>query len=250
MVEPVLAIEGLVKRFSGLAATDGLDLAVLPGELHAVIGPNGAGKSTLIGQIVGEIAPDEGSIRFEGHELRHLRVVDRVDLGIGRTFQITELLPEMTALANVALAIQGRQGHSFRFWNRADRDERLIGPARAGLDAAGLGGRADVPVAALSHGERKQLELAIALALRPKLLLLDEPMAGLGPVETAAMAERLAALKGSVTIVLVEHDIETVFRLADRISVLVFGRCVVTGTEAEIRAHPETVAAYLGDGEE
>lgn len=249
MAEPLLSVDGLIKRFGGLTASDAISLDVHGGELHAVIGPNGAGKTTFIAQLIGELRPDAGSIRFGGRDITRLSTPQRVRRGIGRTFQIVQLLPDATALANVALAVQVRQGHSFRFFAPVARDRALLEPAQALLARVGLSARADVPVAALSHGERKQLELAVALAGEPRLLLLDEPMAGLGPVESRRMLELLAELKGRVAMLLVEHDMETVFALADRISVLVYGRIIASGTAAEIQADPEVRTAYLGEGD-
>ncbi len=246
MVEPVLSVRGLRKRFGGLAATDDVSLDVLPGELHALIGPNGAGKTTLIGQLIGEIAPDDGHVVFLGADITRLPVAARVKRGLARSFQIVQLLDDDTALANVALAVQARAGHSFRFWRAAGRDPALIEPARALLDQVGLA-RHETRVADLSHGERKVLELAVALAARPKLLLLDEPMAGLGAAESLQMTETLRTLKGSFSILLVEHDMEAVFALADRITVLVYGRAIATGTAAEIRANPAVQEAYLAE---
>ena len=249
MAEPLLRVDGLTKRFGGLTASDAISLDVLDGELHAVIGPNGAGKTTFIAQLMGELKPDAGSIRFGGVDITRMSTPDRVHRGIGRTFQIVQLLPEATALANVAIAVQVRQGHSFRFLAPVARDRTLLEPSQALLARVGLSARADIPVAALSHGERKQLELAVALASEPRLLLLDEPMAGLGPVESRRMLELLAELKGHVAMLLVEHDMETVFALADRISVLVYGRIIASGTAAQIQADPEVRSAYLGEGD-
>ncbi|MCZ8108520.1 MAG: ABC transporter ATP-binding protein [Burkholderiales bacterium] len=249
MAEPLLRVDGLTKRFGGLTASDAISLDVLDGELHAVIGPNGAGKTTFIAQLMGELKPDAGSIRFGGVDITRMSTPDRVHRGIGRTFQIVQLLPEATALANVAIAVQVRQGHSFRFLAPVARDRTLMEPSQALLSRVGLSARADIPVAALSHGERKQLELAVALAGEPRLLLLDEPMAGLGPVESRRMLELLAELKGHVAMLLVEHDMETVFALADRISVLVYGRIIASGTAAQIQADPEVRSAYLGEGD-
>jgi branched-chain amino acid transport system ATP-binding protein len=246
---PLLAVEGLVKRFGGLLATDHLSLDVGPGEVHAVIGPNGAGKTTLIGQLMGEIRSNAGTIRLGGEAIEGLDTARRVALGLGRTFQITELLPEFTALDNVAVAVQARAGTSFRFFADARRDESLRAPARRHLAAAGLSRRAETRVADLAHGERKQLELAVALATEPKLLLLDEPMAGLGAGESRQMVEVLAALKGRVAMLLVEHDMDAVFALADRVSVLVYGRLVATGTPAEIQENGAVREAYLGEGD-
>lgn len=249
MTDPVLEIRGLVKRFGGLVATDHLDLDLHAGECHAVIGPNGAGKTTVVNQLFGELPSDGGMVRLFGQDLEDMPAHARVRLGLGRTFQITQLLPTYTALDHVALAVQAHQGHSFHFFRSARHDRRLVEPARVILARTGLAARADVTVANLSHGERKQLELAVALASEPKVLLLDEPMAGLGPVETHAMVELLASLKGSLAMLLIEHDMEAVFALADRITVLVYGRAIATGSAAEIQANPEVRTAYLGEGD-
>lgn len=251
MAEPLLELRGLVKRFGGLTATDHVDLTVLPGEIHALIGPNGAGKSTLINQITGELFSDEGRVLFDGAEIQSLSAPARVHRGLSRTFQITQLLDDETALANLALAVQAAAGHSFRFWRRAARDRALVEPAQALLDAAGFPPeRRGIPVADLSHGERKQIELAMALAAKPRLLLLDEPMAGLGASESIGMTATLRALKGQVAMLLVEHDMEAVFALADRVSVLVYGRCIASGTPEEIRTNPAVIEAYLSDEED
>ncbi len=248
MSDVLLRVENLAKHFGGIRATDDLSLDVRSGELHALIGPNGAGKTTLISQLIGEMQPDSGTIRMNGIVINTLSTPQRVARGLARTFQITELLREETALANVALAIQARQGHSFRFFADARRERDLLDPAMAILRNAGLEHRARIHVAALSHGEHKQLELAIALATEPKLLLLDEPMAGLGAVESQDMTMILKALKGRITMLLVEHDMQAVFALADRISVLVYGQVIATGTSAEIQANTDVRTAYLGEG--
>jgi branched-chain amino acid transport system ATP-binding protein len=246
MAEPVLALRGLVKRFGGVVATDDLTLDVRPGELHALIGPNGAGKTTVIGQICGEVASDSGSIHFDGADITRLSFAQRVRRGLSRTFQIVQLLDNDTALENVSLAVQAAQGHSFRFWRNVRLDRDITGPARALLAQVGLPeDRARVRASDLSHGERKQLELAIALAPTPKLLLLDEPMAGLGAAESLRMTEVLRALKGRIPMLLVEHDMDAVFALADRVSVLVYGRCIASGLPDDIRAEPAVREAYL-----
>ena len=245
--EPLLATRGLTKRFGGIVATDRLDLSVEAGEIHAVIGPNGAGKTTLIAQLSGELRPNSGTIRFAGGDVTHLPAYARARLGLARSFQITSVFRGFTALDNVALAIQAHAGHSFHFWRDARRDIGLREPARRVLDDVGLGARADVPAASLAHGERRQLEIAMALATAPRLLLLDEPMAGMGREESAAMVELLRRLKSRETILLVEHDMDVVFALADRITVLVYGRAIATGHPEEIRAHPEVRHAYLGE---
>jgi branched-chain amino acid transport system ATP-binding protein len=245
--DPVLRIEDLHKRFGALAVTDGLTLDVQPGELHAIIGPNGAGKTTLINQISGFIAPDSGRILFEGRDVTALPVHARARLGLARSFQITSILPGFTALENVALAIQAHAGSSFRFFGRASAEMRLNDPARAALKEVRLTARADVVAGALSHGEKRALELAIALAMTPRLLLLDEPMAGTGREETEALIALLGRLKGRFPMILVEHDMTAVFALADRISVMIYGRILASGTPEAVRNDPAVIAAYLGD---
>jgi branched-chain amino acid transport system ATP-binding protein len=249
VAEPLLEIDDVTKRFGGVIASDHISLSVPRGELHAIIGPNGAGKTTLIGQLAGEIAPDDGDIRFDGADITRLPTDRRSALGLARSFQITSLFLDFTALDNVALAVQAHAGHSFRFWRAARAEQELRGPARAALARVGLAERADTLVAKLSHGEHRQLEIAMALATSPRLLLLDEPMAGMGPEESARMVGTLRELKRGLTILLIEHDIEAVFALADRITVLVYGRVIASGTPAEIRAHPEVRTAYLGEQE-
>jgi branched-chain amino acid transport system ATP-binding protein len=243
----LLEVTGLVKRFGGLTATDGVDLAVLPGEVHAVIGPNGAGKTTLINQLAGELQPDAGSIRFNGREIAHEPVYRRALQGLGRSYQITSVFPEFPVLTNVMLAVQAHAGHSFRFWRPLANESSLVGQARAALDEVGLIAKASVPVATLAHGERRQLEVAMTLATRPQLLLLDEPMAGMSLAESERMVTLLSSLKGRYGLLLVEHDMDAVWKLADRISVLVYGRVIACGDPAAIRANAEVRAAYLGD---
>jgi branched-chain amino acid transport system ATP-binding protein len=249
LADSLLHIEDLTKRFGGVVASDRISLAVAPGELHAIIGPNGAGKTTLIGELAGEVAPDAGRIRFDGRDITALPTYRRSMLGLARSFQITSLFPDFTALDNVALAVQAHAGHSFRFWRDARTESTLRGPARAALDRVGLSGRADVTVSKLSHGEHRQLEIAMALATGPRLLLLDEPMAGMGPEESARMVAMLRELKRELTILLIEHDMEAVFALADRITVLVYGRVIATGAPEAVRANAEVRRAYLGENE-
>lgn len=249
MNRPLLSVRGLRKRFGGLIATDSVDLDVVEGEIHALIGPNGAGKTTLLTQLFGELSHDTGEIRLEGEPIDRLSTPQRVRRGLARTFQINQLQPDFSMLDNVALAVQARQGHSFRFFADARRDRSLRQRAREHLAAAGLAHRAEVKVADLSHGEQKQLEFAVALACEPRLLLLDEPMAGLGHAESEQMVAMLSGLKGRVTMLLVEHDMDAVFALADRISVLVYGRIIATGTAQEIRDNPDVRTAYLGEGD-
>jgi len=247
VAEPVLHLEALHKNFGGLTVTDAVTLEVMPGEFHAVIGPNGAGKTTLINQISGLLTPDDGRILFAGRDITALPVHARATLGLARSFQITSILPGFSALENVALAVQARAGSSFRLFGRAADEDALNAPARAALAEVGLATSADVPAAHLSHGEKRALELAIALAMQPKLLLLDEPMAGTGREETARLVAVLRALKGRFPVVLVEHDMTAVFALADKITVLIYGRVLASGTPDAVRADPRVVAAYLGD---
>ena len=249
MADALLGIEGLTKRFGGVVASDDIMLDVSPGALHAVIGPNGAGKTTLIGQLAGEIVPDSGRIMFDGADITARPIHGRSMLGLARSFQVTSLFRDFTALDNVALAVQAHAGHSFRFWRSARRERELREPAHAVLRRVGLEARADTVVARMSHGEQRQLELAMALASQPRLLLLDEPMAGLGPEESSRMVGTLRELKRELTILLIEHDMEAVFALADRITVLVYGRVIASGDPAAIRANAEVRQAYLGEQE-
>ena len=243
---PLLAIKSLVKRYGGLVATNDVSLDIPAGETHALIGPNGAGKTTLIAQLQGEVAPDSGTIRFAGRNMTTEPPHRRAQMGLARSFQITSVVAGFTALENVRLAVQARLGHSFRFWRAAATDKALNEPARAALERVGLEGRHHAEAGNLSHGERRQLELAMALAMQPVLLLLDEPMAGMGKQDGARMTRLLADLKRSYTIMLVEHDMDAVFSLADRVSVLVSGRLIATGAPDAIRANADVKAAYLG----
>jgi len=245
-----LSVRGLVKRFGGLLATDHLDLDVHPGEIHAVIGPNGAGKTTLINQLSGELMPDEGSIRLDGLEVVRESVQSRVHRGIARSYQITSVFQEFSALQNVMLAVQGASGSTFSFWKPVAKDPTLVGPAQALLHQVGLGSQANTRVSEMAHGARRQLELAMTMALQPRVMLLDEPMAGMSHQESQEMVGLLGQLKGRYAIVLVEHDMDAVFALADRITVMVYGRPIACGTVDEIRNHPEVRMAYLGDQEE
>jgi branched-chain amino acid transport system ATP-binding protein len=247
MTNALLRVEGLSKAFGALKATEGVDLEVQDGETLAIIGPNGAGKTTLISQLAGNLRPDAGSIRFAGEDVTALPAPRRARRGFARSFQITSVFAEFTALQNVALAVQAHAGHSFRFWRPVHEDAALTGPAREFLAQVGLQSRAHVVAANLSHGEHRQLEVAMALATRPRLLLLDEPMAGMGIDESQRMIELLATLKRRQTMILVEHDMDAVFKLADRIAVLVYGRIIATGLPEEIRANPEVRRAYLGE---
>jgi branched-chain amino acid transport system ATP-binding protein len=247
MADPLLRVEKLVRRFGGITATDNVSLDVAKGELHAIIGPNGAGKTTLISQLTGQLLPHSGSIWLAGRDITRVPAYRRSALGLARSFQITSLLPDFTALDNVAMAAQAHEGHSFRFWGNARKEQHLREAAQSALDRVGLGRRAEITVSRLSHGEQRELELAVALATRPQLLLLDEPMAGLGATESARMVQLLQELRREVTIVLVEHDMEAVFALADRISVLVYGRVIASDVPAAIRRSDEVRRAYLGD---
>ncbi|WP_353147570.1 ABC transporter ATP-binding protein [Pollutimonas bauzanensis] len=243
----LLSVRKLVKRYGGLTATDHFDFDVMPGETHAVIGPNGAGKSTLIAQLAGEIKPDSGQIFFNGEDITKERVETRALRGVARSYQITSIFPQFTALQNVMLTVQAHQGHSFRFWSPAQTQASLTGPAQEALERVGLAQHLHRPVSDMAHGEQRQLELAMVLAGKPRLLLLDEPMAGMSQTESMQMTELLLSLKGQYGIVLVEHDMDAVFKLADRITVLVYGRSIACGTAGEIRANPDVRNAYLGD---
>ena len=236
----------LAKAFGALKATDDVSLTVDAGEVHAIIGPNGAGKTTLIAQLTGELAPDRGTIRFDGHDITRLPTWRRTRLGLGRSFQITTLLGDMSALDNVAMAVQATRGHSFRFFGNARRDASLRLPAAVHLERVGLAAVADARCRDLSHGEHRQLELAVALALGPRMLLLDEPLAGMGQEDSAQMVDLLRSLKRELPMLLIEHDMDAVFSLADRVSVLVYGRIIATGTPQRIRDDPAVREAYLG----
>ncbi|MBK5947033.1 ABC transporter ATP-binding protein [Rhodobacter veldkampii DSM 11550] len=247
MSEPILDLHNLRKTFGALTATDDVSLTLHPGEIHALIGPNGAGKSTLIKLISGELRPDSGTIRFEGQAIDRLGPAARARLGLARSFQVSAVIPGFTVLENVMLAVQGASGASFRFLRPALRDRALTEPAQFHIAHVGMGTRAHMPAADLSHGERRRLEIAMALALRPRAFLLDEPMAGMGTEGARDLTAILSELRTEAPILLVEHDMDAVFALADRISVLVYGRIIATGTVAEIRASEAVRAAYLGD---
>jgi branched-chain amino acid transport system ATP-binding protein len=244
-----LSIHNITKRYGGLCATDGLSLELPAGELHAVIGPNGAGKTTLIGQISGELFPDEGSIHFHGADVTRLPAFRRSLLGLSRSYQITQVFRDFTALENVAMALQAHAGHSFRFWRSAAADRRVRESAHAALERCGLAGKARTPAGELAHGEHRQLELSMALVTDPRVLVLDEPMAGMSQFESEGIVSLLRELKGRYTILLVEHDMKAVFALADRITVLVYGRALATGTPETIRNSAQVRSAYLGDEE-
>jgi branched-chain amino acid transport system ATP-binding protein len=247
VADSLLRVENLVRRFGGIVATDNVSLEVARGELHAIIGPNGAGKTTLISQLTGQLLPHAGAIYLAGRDITRVPAWRRSALGLARSFQITSLLPDFSAIDNVALAAQAHDGHSFRFWGNARKESGLRTAAMAALQRVGLVERANTLVSKLSHGEQRELELAVALATSPQVLLLDEPMAGLGITESARMVQLLQELRREVTIVLVEHDMDAVFALADRISVLVYGRVIASGQPSEIRQNEDVKRAYLGE---
>ena len=247
MNKVLLEVRGLTKSFGALLASDNVDLEVLEGETHAIIGPNGAGKTTLIGQLAGDLVPDRGRVRFAGEDITALSAPARSHRGFARSFQITSIYADFTALENVMLAVQAHAGSSFRFWSAARAERALQEPARRVLEEVGLDARAGLPAGSLAHGEQRALEIAMALATRPRLMLLDEPVAGMGAEETQRMIAFLSTLKGRKTLILVEHDMDAVFSLADRVSVLVYGRVIATGTPQEVRANAEVRRAYLGE---
>lgn len=249
MTDPVLEVRKLNKSFGALAATSNVDITLLAGEIHALIGPNGAGKSTLIKQLSGNLKPDSGHVLFEGHDITHEDTVRRARRGLGRSFQISSVIPEHTVLQNVVLAIHGNRRSSFRLFRNALSDKQVTEGASTQIARVGLEGREAVRVSDLSHGERRKLEIAMALAMHPKCFLLDEPMAGMGAEGTAEMTTLLQELKKEAPILLVEHDMDAVFALADRISVLDYGRIIATGSVDEVRNDAEVRRAYLGDDE-
>ena len=243
----LLEVDGLRKRFGGVVATDGVSLTAEQGELHALIGPNGAGKTTFVHQLSGALAPDAGRIVFAGRDVTRLPCHERVRLGLARSYQITSIFRRFTVIDNVVLAVQARSGSSLAFWRPRSRETALFDEARRLVDQVGLGARAGTLAGNLAHGEQRQLEVGLALATNARLLLLDEPMAGQGPEESERMIALIGRLKGALTVLLIEHDMDAVFRLADRISVLVNGRIIATGTPGEIRANGEVRRAYLGE---
>jgi branched-chain amino acid transport system ATP-binding protein len=244
---PLLSVRDLRKQFGGVIATDQVSLDVAEGEVHALIGPNGAGKTSLIAQLSGSMLPDAGEIRFAGRDVTHAPQHRRVRAGLARSFQITRLFKGFSALDNVALAVQARSGSSLSFWRPVLSETALFDEARALLEEVGLSARAATPASMLSHGEQRALEVGLALATRPRLLLLDEPMAGTGPEESERMVALIERVRRRATILLVEHDVDAVFRLADRVSVLVNGRVIASGEPAAVRSDPDVIVAYLGD---
>lgn len=248
MTESLLCVEQLCKAFGAVTASDGLNLNIGHGEIHALIGPNGAGKSTAIHQLSGEMAADSGRILFQGEDITHWPAYRRAQAGIARSYQVTRLFQDMTVRDNIAMAVQAADSHHFRFWTPAATDPMLTDAASAVLHSTDLVDIADVRVSEIAHGQQRQVELAVGLALKPKLLLLDEPMAGMSSSETHEMADRLERLRGHTTLLLVEHDMDVVFRLADRISVLVKGQVICTDTPDNVRNNTAVQMAYLGDG--
>jgi branched-chain amino acid transport system ATP-binding protein len=249
VTEPILALDHLRKAYGALVVTDNVSLAINPGELHAIIGPNGAGKTTLIHQISGLAPSDSGRILLGGTDITRLSMPARVKMGLARSFQITSILPGFSVRDNVAMAVQARSGSSFRFFRDASRERALNEAADEILASVGLLNRAPLRAGLLSHGEKRQLELAVALATEPRVLLLDEPLAGTGKEESEAIVAMLLKLKARYTIVLIEHDMDAVFALADRVTVLVYGQVIASGKPSDVRADPAVRAAYLGDEE-
>ena len=245
--QDLLQVNDLVKQFGALRATDHVTLDVQSGEIHALIGPNGAGKTSLVAQLSGHLPSYQGQIFFDGQDITAMPTHERVKRGLARSFQITRLFKSFTVLDNVALSVQARSGHSFSFWRPVRSEKDLVDQAMAVLQDLGLKDRAQDPASELSHGEQRVLELGLAVATQPKLLLLDEPMAGAGPVESERIVKLIQQLRRQVSILLIEHDMDAVFRLADRISVLVNGALIATGTPEAIRHNPQVIAAYLGE---
>jgi branched-chain amino acid transport system ATP-binding protein len=243
----LLEIRDLAKRFGGVVATDGVSLEVGQGEVHALIGPNGAGKTTLVHQLSGALRPDRGRVVFDGADVTSMPFHERVRIGLARSYQITSIFRKFTVLENMVLPVQARSGSSLAFWRPRAAERALFEEARRVLESVGLAGREDALAGNLAHGEQRQLEVGLALATNARLLLLDEPMAGMGPEESERMIGLIGRLKGALSVLLVEHDMDAVFRLADRISVLVNGRVIASGAPAAIRANAEVRRAYLGE---
>ena len=247
MGESLLSVKSLVKRFGAVQASNNFSLEVAQGELHALIGPNGAGKTTALNQLCGELMPDAGRIFFDGRQITRMPVYRRAQLGLARSYQITSVFEHLTVRENLSLAIQAHKGHSFRFWKKAVGDPVIRQAVLQATARVGLEKRANMQAANLSHGEKRQMEVGMVLAGHPKMLLMDEPYAGMGPGSTVELTKLIRKLKTEFTILLVEHDMGAVFSLADRITVLVYGQAIATGTPQEIRANPEVRQAYLGD---
>ena len=247
MAEPLLRIESLCKSFGAVKACHDLSLEIHAGEIHALIGPNGAGKTTLLNQIAGDLTPDSGQVFLAGQEITHLPLYRRAPLGLARSYQITSVFANLSVEENMLLAIQAHHGHSFRFWGRGLKDPQLLAELGPAIETVGLSERAETIAGNLSHGEKKQLEVGMALSCKPQLLLLDEPMAGMGPGGSIELSKLICKLKKEMTILLVEHDMEAIFSLADRITVLVYGEVVATGSVEEIRSNPAVRQAYLGE---
>lgn len=243
----ILEVKHLHKSYGAIKATQNLSLDVRAGEIHALIGPNGAGKTTLMRQLSGQVLPDNGEVILKGKDITRLPAYKRTHLGLGRSFQITQVFDHLTVQDNIALAVQSHMGHSFRFWKDVRHDRALLMPTAKAMEQCGLSERADELAGSLSHGEKRQLDMGMALVGNPSVLLMDEPMAGMGPGGTVKMTELIRGLKGRVGVLLVEHDMDAVFSLADRITVLVYGEAIATGTPDEIRCHPEVQEAYLGE---
>jgi branched-chain amino acid transport system ATP-binding protein len=250
MPSALLDIRGLYKHFGGVVATDGVDLQVAGGEIHALIGPNGAGKTTLVAQVAGQLASDSGVVRFDGADITHLSPHKRGLRGLARSFQITRLFHSLSVLDNMAVAVQAVAGRTFSAWQRVDADTALFERARAMLARLGLAEKQDWRIEQLSHGEQRALEVGMALAGKPKLVLLDEPLAGMGAQESAAMAALIDSLRGEFAVLLIEHDVDAVFRLADTVSVLVNGRIIASGKPEDVRRDPAVAVAYLGSAQE
>jgi branched-chain amino acid transport system ATP-binding protein len=246
----LLEIRALHKRFGGVAATDGVDLKVAAGEIHALIGPNGAGKTTLVAQVAGQLASDSGVVHFDGAEITHLSPHKRALRGLARSFQITRLFASLSVLENMAVSVQASSGHTFSSWQRVDADQALVERAQAMLERLGLGDKHDWRIEQLSHGEQRALEVGMALAGKPKLVLLDEPLAGMGAQESAEMTALIGSLRGEFAVLLIEHDVDAVFRLADTVSVLVNGRIIASGKPEDVRRDPGVAMAYLGSEQE
>jgi branched-chain amino acid transport system ATP-binding protein len=243
---PLLEVHGLCKRFGGVRATDGVDLRVVAGEVHALIGPNGAGKTTLVAQLAGQLAPDSGRIVFDGVDITAWSAHQRARRGLARSFQITRLFGSFSVVEHLALALLAARGSGLDAWRPLARERALSEQARAQLGVLGLQDHAEASIDTLSHGQRRALEVGMAVAAAPRMVLLDEPMAGMGPDESARMEALIAEVARRTTVLLIEHDVDAVFRLAHRVSVLVSGRVIASAAPGEVRRDPQVIAAYLG----